>query len=505
VSRIPLAIPLLFLARLAAPGQDFQDFQKNVTDFTLPNGIHFLVVERHDAPQVSVRVYIGAGAVNDPAGATGLAHLFENLALVGTEGIGAKDAANERKAMDAAEEIRDRIAAEQNKGLRADDTKVRAIGMELSRATAQAALFGNFTEFLQARGEGGISGSVRVTADSTLLESSFPSNRSELWFLTEAQRLSKPVYRNFYTERDQVAGNFRNVIENAPGAKILMTLAGAAFVAHPYGRPVYGWPSDLSELRLNDARQFFAQYWVPGNMTIAVAGDITGDEARRLADRYFAPIPARPLPPPIRTREPEQKGPRTVVLENSAQPLLAMGFKRPDELDRDDTVLEVIRLILTGGRNGWLTKELIETKRIATSVQIQSSFPAGRYPHLFALTAVPAPGHTAAEIEKEATAVIGRLHAAKVDEATLQRARALARDGLARRLTENAQIAATLAIAAGELGDWHKIFSMYEDLGKVTAEQAQLAALKYLIPSRRTSVHMEIPPPAAPPARGGAQ
>jgi predicted Zn-dependent peptidase len=505
VSRIPIAVPLLFLARLAAPAQDFQDFQKKVTEFTLPNGLHLVVAERHDAPQVAVRVYVGAGAVNDPAGGTGLAHLFESLAQVGSEGIGTRDAAAERKAMDAAEEIRDRIAAEQSKGARADDIKIRSMGMELSRTAGQVAMFGNIREFVEARAEGGITGTVRVTADATLLESSFPSNRTELWFLTEAQRLGRPVYRNFYMERDQMAQNFRGAIENVPSARLLLTLTGAAFDAHPYGRPVYGWQSDLSSLRVNDARQFFTRYWAPGNITIAMAGDITAEEARRLADRYFAPIPARPLPPLVHTLEPEQKGPRTVLLENPTQALLAMGFKRPDELDRDDTALEVIRVILAVGRNAWLQKELVETKRIAGSVQVQSNFPGGRYPHLLTVIATAAPGHTAAEVEKEITAVIGRLQSAKLDAATLERGRALARDEVARRFVDNAQIAAALAAAAGELGDWHKLLTKYEELGKVTAEQVQIAALKYLTPSRRTTVLMETPPPAAPPARGGAR
>lgn len=495
---------LFWFARLSAPAQDFQELQRKTTDFTLSNGMRFIVAERHDIPSIAIRVYVAAGAIYDPPGAAGLAQSFERIMLHGSESIGARDPAAEKKALDAAEEIRNQIDAERAKGQNAGETRLGAMRLELSRAAGEAKPLGDFMEVTHALQGAGITFSIHVGADSTLLDATVPSNRAELWFLIQSQELRAPVFRRFYDERDDMESTYRARVDAVPLNSLLLTLSAAAFTAHPYRNPVPGWPSDLAQLRLAQARQFFDRYWSPGNVAIAMAGDITAENARLLADRYFAPIPARPLPPPVSTRDPEQRGPRTVVMENSPQAWLAIGYKRPDEYDRDDPAFEIIRAVLTG-RNGWLHKELVDDKRIAADVQVQSTFPAGRYPHLLLIAAPIAPGHTTGEAENAVTAVVAKLQAAPLDEAALQRARAMARGQILSRLSDNAGIASSLAIAAGEFGDWRKAFAIAEAVGKVTAQQVQVAALKYLTPSRRTSVHMDPPPPVVLPARGGSQ
>jgi predicted Zn-dependent peptidase len=505
LSRLYRVYPLLLLACLSAPAQDFQDLQKKISEFTLSNGMRFVVAERHEAPSIAARVYIRAGSINDPPGGSGLAHLFERLALGGAESVGARDAAGEKKALDAAEETLGRIEAERSKGSRADEVRIGALKLELGRAVAQANVLGNPAAYAEAMAEAGVESSVRAGADSTVLEATIPSNRAEFWFLMQAQTIQHPALRRFYDERDEAASQWRGRVENAPLAYMMAMLPAAAFFAHPYRNPVAGWPSDLAALRLTDARQFVERYWAPGNITVALAGDLTPEEARRLAERYFGAIPARPLPPAIHTVEPDQKGPRMLKLENSSQAMLAVGYKRPDEFDREDVVLEVIRGILTGGRGGWLARELVETRHLASNVQVQSSYPGGRYPHLFAIVAGVTTGHTPEEAENAITAVIAKLQNAPVDDDTLERGRSVFRAGVVSRLTDNAGIATMLASSAGEYGDWRQIFEVIANVDKVTAAQVQVAALKYLTPSRRTSVYVTTPPPIAKPARGAAE
>src|SRR5450759_4410930 len=79
------------LLPLALAGQSLQEFEKQVTAFTLANGLHFIVVERHEAPVVSFHTYVNAGSVDDPSGATGIAHMFEHMAFKGTENIGTRN------------------------------------------------------------------------------------------------------------------------------------------------------------------------------------------------------------------------------------------------------------------------------------------------------------------------------------------------------------------------------------------------------------------------------
>src|ERR1041385_1254952 len=98
--------------------QSLKDFEKKVTEFTLANGLKFLVIERHDAPVVSFHTYVNAGAVDDPTGRTGLAHMFEHMAFKGTPNIGSKNWLAEKKALDAIEQVYDRLDAERNRGFR---------------------------------------------------------------------------------------------------------------------------------------------------------------------------------------------------------------------------------------------------------------------------------------------------------------------------------------------------------------------------------------------------
>src|SRR5205085_4528542 len=105
-----LGILLLLPALLAA--QSLKDFEKKVTEFTLPNGLHFIVIERHDAPVVSFHTYMNVGSVDDPGGETGLAHMFEHMAFKGTSTIGTKNWVAEKAALAAVEQVYDRLEAE---------------------------------------------------------------------------------------------------------------------------------------------------------------------------------------------------------------------------------------------------------------------------------------------------------------------------------------------------------------------------------------------------------
>jgi predicted Zn-dependent peptidase len=504
VIRIRRIAPLL-CAGLSLFAQDFQGLQQKVTDFTLPNGFRFVIVERHDAPVISFVTYVAAGIANDIPGFTGLATFFERIALKGTETIGTRDAAAEKKALDAVEEAYSRLDAERAKGRLANELELVRMEVEAQKAVTIAQGYSLPLDFQNILEENGATaGSTRVTADATQTQLVLPSNRAELWFLMESQRISRPVFRDFYRERDQTAPDYRNRVDmNAP-AKLYQTLAAAAFTAHPYRNPAYGWPAEFSQLRHSDARQFHARYYVPGNITIGIAGDIRPDEARRLAEKYFGPIPGRPAPPLSRIQEPPQTGPRTVVVENALEPLLAVGFKRPDHFDRDDPVLEVARVILAGNRSSMLPKEVLDTRRSAGTVTVQAAFPGGRSPSLFTIMVSPLPGHTAEENEKHVGAVLARLQNEPVDETQLASTKVQLRSAMARRFADNSGIASTLAFFAAEHGDWRKAFAIGDAISKVTAAHVQLAATKYFVPSRRTTVWMVAPAPARVEAPKGA-
>src|SRR6202022_5018531 len=129
---------VLLLCPLALVAQSLQDFEKRVTEFTLGNGLHFIVFERHEAPVVSFHSYVNAGSVDDPGGQTGIAHMFEHMAFKGTETIGTKNYTLERQAMDDVEQANDRYDAERNKGVTADPKKLEGLQQELKAAMDKA-------------------------------------------------------------------------------------------------------------------------------------------------------------------------------------------------------------------------------------------------------------------------------------------------------------------------------------------------------------------------------
>src|SRR5579863_6509265 len=220
-------VPSLLAAQSIAELQ--KSFEKKVTEFTLANGLHFIVIERHDAPVVSFHTYVNVGSVDDPGGQTGLAHMFEHMAFKGTPTIGTKNYPAEKAAMDAVEQVYDRLDAERNKGPRADPKKIAAIQKDLEAAMEKADSYVEPNEYDRVvESNGGLDMNAGTGEDSTDYFYSFPANRMELWFLLESSRFLQPVFREFYKERDVVREERRMRIESSPQGKLVEALAAVA-------------------------------------------------------------------------------------------------------------------------------------------------------------------------------------------------------------------------------------------------------------------------------------
>src|SRR5689334_5610359 len=225
--RVRVLLVVLLPGLLAA--QSLQDFEKKVTEFTLANGLKFLVIERHEAPVVSFHTYVNAGAVDDPGGHTGLAHMFEHMAFKGTPNIGSKNWTAEKKALDAIEEVYNRLAAERNKAFRADPKKIEALEVELKTAIAKADSYVESNEYDRiVESNGGVGMNAGTGEDQTTYFYSFPANRIELWFLLESERFLHPVFREFYKERDVVREERRMRIESSPQGQLVEAQIGRA-------------------------------------------------------------------------------------------------------------------------------------------------------------------------------------------------------------------------------------------------------------------------------------
>jgi predicted Zn-dependent peptidase len=493
---------VVFLLPVLVAAQNLHEFEKKVTEFTLANGLHVIVVERHEAPVVSFHTYVNAGSVDDPSGATGIAHMFEHMAFKGTESIGSKNWPEEKKAIDHVEAVYTRLDAERNKGVNADARQVAALEAELKTAEEKADSFVEpnlYPRIIEQNG--GVGMNAQTACDSTEYFYSLPSNRLELWFLLESQRFIQPVFREFYKERDVVMEEYRMRVESEPQGKLMQAFLATAFSAFPYRVMGTGWPSDVAHLRRADAWRFFHEYYVPGNITLGIVGDVNPAEARRLAAKYFGPIEARPLPPLLHTAEPAQEGPKQAEVESRSQPLLFVGYKRPDQLSREDPVFDVISGILSSGRTGLLYKELVRDKQIALEAEADDTFPGGRYPNLFLFFLAPAAGHSTAENEKALYAVLEKFKSQKMDAVTLTRVKTKTRADLIRRLDSNPGLAGLLTAYHAIYGDWRKLFTSLDELDRITAEDVQRVAQETFVPAKRTVAYLIAPERAA----GGAQ
>ena len=485
---------LLCLGALFLPAQELRDYEKKVTEFTLTNGLHFILLERHQVPAVSFHTYVNAGSVEDPAGKTGLASLIARLAFDGTETIGTRNWPAEKKALEDVEAAYDRMDEERSKGRRSSEGGIAALQVAESAALSAASQEQNPDEYRRAIQEnGGVGLDSHATPDSMETSYSLPSNRIELWFLLESQRLAHPVFRNFYPQRLKLLNDTAYLVESKSPAKLRQSLLAAAFENLPYRNPVLGWPSDVATLRLADAKAFFDSYCGPGNIVISIVGDVDPASAQRLAERYFGPIPAKPRPPMMRQQELPQAGPKTVAVWSEGQPLLMIGYKRPPETHRDDAAFDVIAAILGDKGTGWLHKDLVEEKQIAQNVEALSDFPAARYTNLFFLSATPAKNHTVGENLKAIDETVARLQSKPIDSATLARVKNVLRGRFIRLLGNNQELAALLPVFYADYGDWRRLFTVASDYDRLTVEEIQRVAVVYLIPGARTVAYLTSP------------
>src|SRR5579859_2380798 len=157
----------VFLLPVLLAAQNLQEFEKNVTEFTLPNGLHFIVVERHEAPVVSFHTYVNAGSVDDPSGETGIAHMFEHVAFKGTETIGSRNWPEERQALARIEDVYNRLAQEEAKGPKADQRKIDTYRAELRMAMDKAEAYVEpnlYPRIIEENGGVGLNASTGVDA-----------------------------------------------------------------------------------------------------------------------------------------------------------------------------------------------------------------------------------------------------------------------------------------------------------------------------------------------------
>ncbi len=463
------------------------ELAKRIQSVTLKNGLRLLMVERRLSPTVSIYIRHRAGAVDEADGKTGTAHLLEYMMFKRTRTIGIRNYRLEKKILDKIEGVGVAIDREKMKGTAADKVSLARLTIQLTalqkkhrRLTISNEIDRLYTE------QGAVGLNASTGQDLTTYQVSIPANRIELWARIESDRMAYPVFREFFTERDVVMEERRQRSESDPDGKLLESYLAAAYIAHPYRRPILGWPSDMNFLDVTYMKKFFGRSHSPSNTVIAIVGDIRPAETLKLVEKYFSWIPSQVISTVPAIAEPAQSGEKRIEVLFTAEPKMILGYHKPPPPAFVDHVFDVIESLLTHGRTSRLFKALIEERHLADRIQAINGIPGARYQNQFTLFATPRHPHTCMDLELAIDAEIERIKTEPVSERELAKVKNQIRVDFIRELDSNAGLAGMLSYYETLLGDYHYITTYTDVIDKMTPDDIMLAARTYLVRENRT-------------------
>ncbi|PLW78453.1 M16 family metallopeptidase [Cohaesibacter celericrescens] len=299
---------------------ELPDFGSNFSSFDLPNGLQVVVIPDHRAPVVTHMIWYKVGAADEVSGESGIAHFLEHLMFKGTKAH--PDGAFSKT--------------------------VASIGGEENAFTSQ-----DYTSYYQ-----------RVA-----------KQHLGLMMELEADRMA-----NLELREDQVTPELQVILEerasridNNPSALLGEALSAALYRNHPYGIPIIGWEHEMETLNRQKAIDFYNLYYTPNNAVLVVAGDVTEDEVRDLAQKTYGKVERRAEPGErLRPLEPPQRTARTVTLrhERVTQPSVRRSYMVPSDVTAkkgESVALDLLGYILGSGTNSRLYKALVVDQKVATS------------------------------------------------------------------------------------------------------------------------------------------
>lgn len=421
----------------------------DVSTFELENGLEVVVLEDHRAPVVVHMVWYRVGAADEAPGKSGIAHYLEHLMFKGTDDL--------------------------------------APG-EFSRTVAQ---------------QGGTDNAF-TSSDQTAYFQRVAADRLGLMMQMEADRMRDLQLdgRDIATELRVVQEERNQRIESEPGALFSEQRNAAQYLNHPYGRPVIGWMDEVEALTLEDAISFYDRYYAPNNAVLVVAGDVTPEEVRRLAEKHYGPIKPTPdLPERSRPQEPPQLAERRLTYTDPriAQPYVIRTYLAPERDpgdQREAAALTLLAEILGGGQSSELatrlqfgTEEALHTAAFYDGTSLDDT--------TFGLVVVPSPGTSLADAE----AALDRELASFLEEGvnsdqldrikTQVRAAEIYAEDSARALADRYGRALTSGLEVADVEAWPDV------LESVTGEEIVAAAERVLDRDRAVTGYVSGPDAAS--------
>jgi predicted Zn-dependent peptidase len=408
-----------------------------IHEVIIDNGLRALIVETHEAPVIDVQVWYHVGSKNEGPGKTGFAHLFEHLMFDGTRNMGSNEFS---------------------------DYIIRSGGTD----------------------------NAYTTEDTTVFWETVPSNMLPvvLWLEADRMRNLQINEKVFNNERQVVEEERRLRFDNPPYGTVVETLYDHAYTVHPYRHMTIGSIEDLNHASIQDIQDFYDTYYVPGNATVVIVGDVDWREAAVNVQKYFGPVqPGTPRSLSPIPQEPVQQRERVVKMHlNVALPAFVEGYHMPADGTPDAYPLRLASKILSEGESSRIYTRLIYDKQIAVQADTSGNFTED--PNLFFVFAVMNDGYAPAEGEKQVEAELDRLKTELVSSADLEKAKnQILRDFILSRQTAQSR-AEELGYAAVVLKDPQLVNTELQRFLDVTSQDIQRVARKYFVPENKTLVEV---------------
>jgi zinc protease len=407
----------------------------DVAHFQLANGLEVVVIPDRRAPVVTHMVWYKVGAADEPKGKSGIAHFLEHLMFKGTE----------------------RYPGGFSKA-------VAELGGQENAFTSY-----DYTAYFQ-----------RVSREHLVRMMEFEADRMTGLALTD--EVVDP-------ERDVVLEERKMRVDNDPSSQLAEEIAASLFTHHPYGTPIIGWEDEIEGLSRHDAIAFHDRFYTPNNATLVVAGDVSADEVRSLAEETYGKVARRAEPPPrLRPQEPPQRAERRLTLADARveQPIFQRHWRAPSYAKAkpgEAEALDLLGQILGGGAISRLYRGLVADRRIASYAGAWyggSAVDEAR----FSLWASPLQDQSFDTIEAAITEEIDRLARDGIDEAELDRAKTrLVADAIYAR-DNQATLARHFGSTLSTGGTVEQLLAWPARIAAVTANEVRDAARTYLVASR---------------------
>ncbi|BCV42709.1 M16 family metallopeptidase [Shewanella algae] len=423
---------LLMSASLLGAATTQATTAEDIQSFTLNNGMKIMVLEDSSIPNANMYLFWKVGSRNEVPGITGISHFFEHMMFNGSKKYGPK----------------------------------------------------MFDRTMEAAGG---ANNAYTTENVTVYTDWFPSNALETIFDLEADRIAALDINAemVESERGVVASERTTGLENSNWRTLQEEVKGVAFRAHPYSWSVIGHESDIAAWTLEDLVQYHKTYYAPNNAVVVIAGDVKLAEVKRLAQRYFGPIPAQEPPKAVKTVEPLQKGERRVFVkkESVSTPNIMLAYHVPATTNKDYYALDLLTSILSEGNSSRLYKALVD-KQLA--IAAETYMPMSFDPNLLYILGVAAPGVSATTLEQALIEEVNRIARNGVKAEELEKAKNIKLMDFYRSMETINGKANTLGTYELYFGSFDKLFQAPDAYNRVTAADIQRVAETYLRRANRT-------------------